>query len=531
MRRLRLAACGVLIVAASAVPARAQTPSSTAIYELAGPPVPRGRLDELVFARLNALGLQPSPLCSDAVFLRRAYFDTIGTLPTADEARAFIDDPSVRKREALVDRLIARPEFADYWAMKWSDLLRVKSEFPINLWPNAVQAYYQWIRASVRDNLRYDQFVRTLLTSSGSNFRVGPVNFYRAVQARDGRTIASAVALTFMGQRADTWPAAKLDDMAAFFSQIGYKSTGEWKEEIVYADAWKAGAGSTPASERTLTLPDGSRAAVAPGQDPRVAFAVWLTAPTNQMFSRAIANRLWFWLLGRGIVHEPDDMRADNPPSQPEVLAYLAQQVVASKFDLKSVMRQILTSSTYQLSAIPRQPTADADACFAHAVIRPLEAEVLVDALDQITGGAEQYSSPIPEPYTFVPENVRSIALADGSITSTFLETFGRPPRDTGRATERSVSPTAAQRLLLLNGADVQRKLQQSRALQALAQQRQEPAQMIATLYLTILSRRPSEAESAVALAYATGAGNNRRAAVQDLAWALINSAEFRFRH
>ena len=211
-------------------------------YESHTDTVPRTEIDKLVLARLEQLKIEPANLCSDGVFVRRAYLDVIGTLPSAQEAKDFILDRSPGKRRALIDKLLERDEFADYWAMKWCDLLRVKAEFPMNLWPNAAQAYHRWIRTSIRENKPYDQFVRELLTSNGSNFRVGQVNFYRAMQSKDPQTIAQTVALTFMGVRADKWPASTLTNMAVFFSRVGYKYTAEWKEEIVYFDADKTNA-------------------------------------------------------------------------------------------------------------------------------------------------------------------------------------------------------------------------------------------------------------------------------------------------
>ncbi len=492
-------------------------------------PERQNKIDDFVFDRLARLGIRPAALCSDEVFVRRAYLDVIGTLPTPDEVTTFLDDRDPNKRATLVDRLLARDEFADYWAMKWSDVLRVKSEFPINLWPNAVQAYHRWIRAAVRDDVPYDRFVRELLTSSGSNFRVPAVNFYRAVQGREPSALASAVALTFMGVRAESWPRERLANMALFFSQIGYKSTSEWKEEIVFFDPDKA---ARSAGTTVATFPDGTTARLGPGQDAREVFAAWLVAPGNAWFARTIVNRIWFWLLGRGIIHEPDDARPDNPPANPELLAYLEHELVASHYDVKRVYRLILDSATYQLSPVPASNAPDAEANFAHALLRPLDAEVLVDAVCQITGTSEQYSSAIPEPYTFVPPDVRSIALADGSITSPFLETFGRPPRDTGFASERNSRPTAAQRLFLLNSSDVQRKLQQGPKLTALMQAASgNLRQLVDGLYLTILSRRPTDDEMNAAADYFRTAGGNRRAAAIDIAWALINSAEFRYRH
>jgi hypothetical protein len=520
--RLLHRAAGVLLAAASL--AEAQAPPRPP-FDAAAVATPRNAVDDAVFARLKKLGLQPARPASDAVFLRRVFLDVTGVLPTADEARAFLEDPSPAKRGALIDRLLDRREFAEYWAMKWGDVLRVKSEFPINLWPNAVQAYHVWITASLRDNMPYDRFARALLTSSGSNFRVPPVNFYRAVQSREPKAIAASVALVFMGTRLESWPADRQASMAAFFSQVAYKPTGEWKEEIVYFTA------ASGAAFRTLTLPDGTTVRLAEGDDPREAFTAWLVSPKNPWFARAAVNRVWFWLMGRGIVHEADDMRPDNPPANPALLAVLEREFQASRFDVKQLYRLILNSSTYQLSSIPATAAADADAHFAYALIRPLDAEVLVDAVCQVTGTSEQYSSAIPEPYTFIPPDVRAVALADGSIGSAFLETFGRPSRDTGLLSERNSRPSAAQRLYLLNSSDIQRKIQQGPKIQALLQAPGTPKEMVNRLYLAILSRFPTDEELQRVAAYAQAPGANRRQAGLDLAWALINSTEFRFRH
>ncbi len=284
--------------------------------------LPQGRIDELVVGRLTQLGIAPAKVCSDGVFVRRVYLDVTGTLPTADEARRFLTDSDPDKRRKLIDRLLEREEFVDYWTMKWCDLLRVKSEFPINLWPNAVQAYHRWIRTCVKENMPYDRFVREMLTASGSNFRKPQVNFYRAVQSREPQAIAQAVALSFMGVRPESWPKEQWSGMAAFFSQIAFKPTGEWKEEIVLFDLEQAATEAAAKTLQTATFPDGTPAELSPGQDPREVFADWLLAPENPWFARNIANRVWFWLLGRGIVHPPDDIRPDNPPSNPELLAY-----------------------------------------------------------------------------------------------------------------------------------------------------------------------------------------------------------------
>ena len=574
-------------------------------FESAAPLTSEHPIDKIVFGKLKQLGIPPARLCSDEVFLRRVYLDLIGTLPTAEEARQFLNDPSPRKREALIDRLLQREEFADYWAMKWSDLLRIKAEFPINLWPNAAQAYHRWVRTAIRDNMPYDRFVRELLTANVSNFRVPQVNFYRAVQSKDPQTIAQAVALTFMGVRADKWPKDQLAGMAAFFSRISYKPTGEWKEEIVCFDPEKlirpaqppalpgtvsattpptpppaptpsgkpapsgsgsasgqAGPGSPKAEPLVATFPDGTSVRIRPDQDPRVVFADWLIQPKNPWFAKNIVNRIWSWLLGRGIIHEPDDIRPDNPPSNPELLAFLEKELVGSGYNLRHIYRLIVTSKTYQLSSIPRSKNPEAAAQFAYYPVRRLEAEVLIDALNQITGTTEQYSSMIPEPFTYIPLGYRAVALPDGSITSAFLEQFGRPPRDSGLEAERNNRITANQRLHLLNSSHIQRKIQEGPKLQALLQSlsarpkakpvpplgRKTPAgrareqfrtqaadtqsaeNVLTELYLTILSRRPTPKEKAAVAEYIQKA-TVKRDAFFDVVWALMNSSEFLYRH
>lgn len=486
---------------------------------------PANPVDGPVFSRLKRLGIKPARICSDAVFLRRAFLDVIGTLPTAQEAVDFLQDTSPNKRRALVHRLLGRDEFAVYWAMKWGDLLRVKAEFPINLWPNAVQAYHRWIKDSIQANKPYDQFVRELLTSSGSNFRVAPVNFYRAVQSREPQALAQTVALTFMGTRAESWPKDRLAGMTPFFSSVGYKSTAEWKEEIVFFDREKAGKVST------ATFPDGTPAQLTADRDPREVFADWLIQPNNPWFARNVVNRIWSWLLGRGVIHEPDDIRPENPPKNPELLAVLERELVSSRWDLKHVYQLILNSRTYQLSSVPQSDKPEAAASFASYPIRRLEAEVLIDALCQISDTHEKYSSPIPEPFSFIPEEERSIALSDGSITSSFLEMFGRPPRDTGLESERNNRPTSDQRLHLLNSTHVHRKLQQAMTRLAQNAPKNRPGELIESIYLSILSRYPTEEELATVGEYVRSNRSNPREGMMDAAWALINSAEFLYRH
>ncbi len=487
--------------------------------------VPHNKIDVIIMEALRGKGAQSTNLCSDAVFIRRVYLDVTGTLPQIQDVRRFIDNPRSDKRETLINTLLKKKEFSEYWSLKWCDLLRVKAEFPINLWPNAVQAYHRWIQDAIAYNMPYDQFVREMLTSSGSNFRVPQVNFYRAIQGQEPSSIANAAALTFMGVRFENWPQSKQDGMVAFFSCVAYKGTAEWKEEIVYLNP-------APADSLKAVFPDGTTAKVNPGQDPREVFADWLITPENPWFVRNIVNRIWSWLLGRGIIHEPDDIRNDNPPVHPELLTYLEKELIKSEYDLQYIYRLILSSRTYQQSSIPHPDTKDAEKLFACYPVRQLEAEVLIDALCQISGTRESYSSPIPEPFTFIPPEHRTISLADGSITSQFLEMFGRPSRDTGLESERNVQPTEAQRRHMLNSTHIQKKIEQGWRLKNLVRKsRGNPKNLANSLYLTILSRYPTEFERQAVEDYFKTKDIKFNQAAIDLAWALINSKEFLYRH
>ncbi len=516
MRRVAATLCAWLVLSVGTRAAPSLSP-----YEAPAHTTPRSRIDELVQTDLAALALPPAAPCSDAVFVRRVFLDTIGTLPTADEARAFLADRAADKRAALIDRLLAREEFAVYWAMLWSDTLRVKAEFPVNLWPNAAQCYHRWIRDAMHDGLPLDQFARELLTANGSNFRVGPANFWRASANRQPAGLARVVALTFLGERVETWPPEKLAAFAPLFAQLTTKPTREWKEEIVYFDP------TLPAPPATTRLPDGSPLTLAREQDPRAAFADWLLRADNPRFARALANRIWSWVLGRGVVHPADDLRPDNPPANPALLDHLAASLVAHRYDLRAFLREVLNSQTYQASSLAPTDDPRAVAHLAFYVPRRLDAEVLADAINQVTGTNENYTSAIPEPFTFIPAEQRAIALPDGSITSAFLEKFGRPTRDTGELAERTATTTtAAQRLHLLNSTHIQRKLTQGPALAALLRRKQP----VDELYLTFLSRPPAPAERDAVARYLRDHPQPRRASI-DIAWALLNSDEFLLRH
>ncbi len=500
-------------------------------------------IDAIVLAKLKSQGFAPSPRCSDAVFLRRAFIDAIATLPTVDEARAFLKDSRADKRERLIDALLLRPEFAETWGLKWGDLLRIKAEFPSNLWPEAAQAYDRWVRDRLRQNMPYDQFVRELLTTSGSNFRDPPANFYRAFQDRSPRQIAENIAVLFLGTRlaASGWSEDRILGMAAFFTRIGYKATDEWKEEIVFTKAEGKLVHPVTGKPVAPAFPDGTPVALGPDDDPRQVFAAWLTSAKNPYFARAMANRTWYWLLGRGIVHEPDDLRPTNPPWSAELLDRLAQELVATQFDVRRLFRLIMTSSTYQAGSAPTRWNAGDSTGFSHYRVRRLDAEALIDALTQVTGITDNYVSDIPEPFTHLNAR-RAITLPDGSIVSPFLELFGRPGRNTSFESERTNAFGQLQAQYLLNSSHIQGKFERSPMLKKLAAvpppagktkgaTTPTPAGRIDELYLYILSRPPTADESATGVAYLTSTKRKPAESLTDLAWALVNSKEFLLRH
>jgi hypothetical protein len=478
---------------------------------------PNNRIDELVFAKLQKLGFPPSELCSDGAFLRRAYLDAIGTLPKPEEARAFLADPDPAKRTKLIDRLLERDEYADFWALKWGDLLRIKSEYPVRVWPRGVLTYHRWVRNSIAANKPYDQFARELITANGSDFQVGPANYYRAVQKREPQSYAEATAVLFLGARLDcvhchahpteNWG---LDDglgLAAVFSKVAIKATQEWKEEVVF---FNQHGGVWHPKLRDYVNPKflGAEVLDIPrDQDPRPRFADWLTAPQNPWFAKVMANRIWFWLLGRGIVHEPDDFRSTNPPSNPELLDYLAQDFVAHKFDVKYLFRLILNSKTYQLSSKPNAFSRGGVAHFAYYQVRRMGAEQLLDAVCQVTGTSDQFASWIPVPPTIMPPGSRAAQVFDGDIKNPLLDIFGRPRRDTPYECERKLGGSVRQSLHLVNSDHFEGKVASSPYLQRLLQANKPDPEIIDEIYLASLSRPPRPEEKQKILDYMSGAG------------------------
>ncbi len=486
-------------------------------------PVPeQGEVDRLLRAGWAGQRLAVPRQASDAVFVRRAYLDFLGRLPTVAEAQEYVQAAEEDKRRALVDRLLQDDGFPRYWSLHWCDMLRVKSEFPINLWPNAVYGYQRRMHGFLSRNEPYDDFVRSLLTASGSNFRVPEVNFFRASADRSAAGIAAAVALSFMGLRYEAMSEADRQTLAGFFSGVRFKSTREWKEEVVYVQYLPEG--------RRLRRLDGRLADIAPGEDARAVFCDELLAAGNPYFSRALVNRVWHCFFGHGLVTPADDLAGGESINEP-LLDFLARDFAASGHDVRRLCRQVALSSAYCAASGIGEDAPLAEKHFASYPVRRLGAEVLDDAIGDLTGARSRYSSVIPEPFTYVPEQNRTIELADGSIGSSFLILFGRPARDSGELAERNNAISAKQRLFLFNSGELYRKLQYVSRREEV--KNADAAARVEVLYWLFLSRPPTAAERQTVRAFYQNlpSGRARWRFLQDLSWVLVNSAEFLHQH
>lgn len=480
-------------------------------------------VDRHVWDKLQRLGIPPSEPADDATFLRRVYLDAIGTLPTAAEARAFLADATPDKRARLVDRLLDRPEYADYWAMRWADLLRVDRDA---VTPQGAVAMTRWLRGQFAENRPYDRFARDVVLAAGSTTAEGPAAFYRVVTAPDAA--ARAVSQVFLGVRiecaqchhhpSDRWGQEDYWALAGLFSGLTRKPLPGGGEAVV----WGAGTDLGPEVGKRVTAPARPLGAAAPtflpADDRRRALADWMTAPDNPFFARMIANRLWAHYLGRGLVEPVDDLRATNPPSNEPLLAALAADLRATGYDLKAFTRTILNSRAYQLSGRPLPGNAADDQNFSHAAAKALPAEVLLDALSQVTGS--------PEKFNGWPAGVRAVRVWDNRVPSYFFRIFGRPVRYSVCECERGTDPSIAQALHLMNSPEVGEKVRARRgAARALADSGRPAAAVVDELFLAALSRFPTAAErERLAGAFADG---DRRAAAEDVLWAVVNSKEF----
>jgi hypothetical protein len=496
-------------------------------------------IDDLVLAKLRQLHFAPAGLCTDAEFIRRAFLDAAGILPTPEDVQRFVSDPSPAKRERLVGALVERPEFVDYWAYKWSDLLLVSSR---KLSRKGAQAFYDWIRQGVAANKPWDAVARELTTASGRSHEQGAVNYFlihrSPIDMAENYTQAF-LGLTLTCARCHNHPLEKWTqrDYYAFanlFARVGHKSEGAGF--VVYstpAGDLNLGQGSSsprigkPLPPRPL---DGQPLPLGSARDRREYVAHWLTATDNTLFARAVVNRVWGNFLGRGIVHPVDDLRSTNPASNDELLVALTGDFVAHGYDIKHLIYTIMTSATYQRSSQTSPLNMDDDRYYSHYLIRRLPAEVILDAFSQVTGVSEKFEG--------YPRGTRALQLPDTRVKSYFLTAFGRPERLVTSTAERQQDPTLAQALHVINGDTLNRKLMaEGGAIDRLVGAGAGDEALLRALYLSALSREPTRSEQAALLdAMATqSAGpaspSNRRLMVEDVAWALLTSKEFLFNH
>ncbi|WP_417376134.1 DUF1549 domain-containing protein [Gimesia maris] len=503
-------------------------------------------IDELVIKQLKRLNLPPSPQSNDTDFIRRVYVDTIGTLPTPDEVQAFVKDQSSDKRNQLIDRLLDRPEFIDYWTYKWSDLLLVNGAL---IRPEPVKAYHAWIREHVKQNTPWDKMVRELITSQGSSIENGATNFYAIHQ--DPESMTENVSQAFLGlsigcakchnHPLEKWTNNQYYAMANFFSRVrakgwgGAQSAGDGIRTLFVATEGDLVQPLTGKPQPPTPL-DGTPIDINSPEDRRVYLAEWLTSKDNDFFSRAITNRVWANYFGVGLVEAIDDMRESNPASNEELLAAASGYLVDHDFDLKALMKVILQSAAYQRSSQPLPENKDEKRFYSRYYPRRMMAEVLLDAISQVTDVPSEftmYYEPNPQKTDFYPKGTRAIQLYDSSVISYFLKTFGRNERMITCECERTEEPTMVQVLHISNGDTINNKLKDkaSRVTKMLDAKKTDK-ELIAEIYLLCLSRQPTATEERklLRLLQETPPAEKRQA-VEDLFWGVLSSREFLFNH
>jgi hypothetical protein len=487
-------------------------------------------IDEKLIAKWKGLGLVPSPLCSDEELFRRIHLDTIGTLPAPADVKAFLADKSSDRRTKAIDRVLSRPEFVDFWALKWGDLLRINRDF---MSERGMWSFHNWVRGCVRDGKPLDEMVRDIITAEGSTFTEGPANFYMA--SRNPADWSETATQVFLGVRVgcakchhhpfEKWSQDDYYGMAAFFVRLGTKGSQEFglfgREQVVYL---KPNGEQTHPRKGGVVKPRPLDGPVLDDPlDRRVKLAEWLTAKDNPFFARNLVNRFWGYFMGRGLVEPLDDMRATNPASNPELLDALAKDFVKHRFDLKHLLRTILSSRAYQLSseATPGNAADAGNVHYARFTVRRLTAEQLADALDFITDTRQKYAG--------LPLGTRAIQLPDSAVKSFFLDIFGRPSRKVVCECERTGQPNIAQALHLLNGDFLNAKIAAPTGrVEKLLKAKRGLPEVIEELYLAALSRPPRPEEVTRALGWIREADTPREG-VQDLLWVLLNSREFQF--
>lgn len=502
-------------------------------------PPENNAVDKHVFAKLKMLNILPSDVCTDQEFIRRASLDLIGVLPKPEDVKAFLASTDKDKRAKLIDALLDRPEYADFWTLKWSDVLRSNRK---TIQVKGIHVYQTWLHNHLAANTPFDQIVRELVTASGSTFANPPANYYRI--ARDPQNLAETTAQLFFGIRMqcakchnhpfERWTQDDYYSMAAWFARVKQKKDtlepggGQGNDkaagaEVVYIE--RNGEVVQPRTNKTMPpkFLGGKVPEVKPGQDRREVLADWLTSGDNPFLPKSVVNRIWFHLNGKGIVDPVDDFRDSNPSANDELLEVLAKEFTDKKFDVKHVIRLIMNSRTYQLSAQSNDFNRDDTKYFSHAVTKLIAAEPLLDAICAATE--------VPEKFAGLPAGTRAVQLPDGEVNHVFLKTFGQPGRELACECEREGDSNLAQALQLINGPTINDKMRStSNRISRLINKKASDAEILEELYLATLSRPPLEGETKAALEHLNKA-TDRRKAWEDVQWALLNSKEFLFRH
>jgi hypothetical protein len=494
-------------------------------------PPPRNLIDQFVFEKLKALGVPPSAPCDDATFIRRTAIDVAGRLPTPDETRAFLADPDPAKRDRWIDDLLASESYADYFANKWSAVLRNKRENADFV--HGTFAFHSWIRQSLYENKPYDQFVREIIAAAGEPGANPPVIWYR--ELKDVHQQVEDTAQLFLGLRIqcarchhhpfEKWSQNDYYGFAAFFSRIGRKNGEQPGEQIIFHNRGLATAKHPKSGAELKPTGLGAEAVQLPAErDPRQALVDWMASPTNPFFAPALVNRYWKHFFDRGLVDPEDDMRVTNPASNPDLLAALSKSFIDSGFDLKHLIRTICQSQTYQLASEPNDYNLSDKQNFSRYYPKRLTAEVLLDAINQVTNCTTDFGD--------LPVGTRAVQLPDQQANSYFLTVFGRPQADTACECERSQEANLAQSLHLLNSPEIQSKLtdKSGRATLLASDQQRSDEDKLRELYLWVYSREPQPDELQIALAH-LAKNTNKQLAYEDILWALINTKEFLFNH
>jgi hypothetical protein len=487
-------------------------------------------IDDLVLEKLKKLNIAPSGDCDDSTFIRRAFLDAAGILPGAEEVETFLADKSPTKRVTLIDKLIGRDEFVDYWAYKWSDLLLVSSK---RLNSTAMWSFYDWIRQSVKQDKPWDQFANEIFLSSGSSRENGALNYF--VLHKDPIDLAETSTEAFLGQRItcarchnhplEKWTQKQYYQMVNLFTRVGIKNGSEAGDNVVFAKT--SGDIMHPRLLKPLdpTPLDGKAIPLDSPIDRRIAFDQWLTSDKNPYFARSLVNRVWANFMGRGIINPVDDTRATNPASNEDLIAALTKDFVDHHYDVDYLIRTIMNSGAYQLSAEANASNQNDNVFYSKYIIKRLPAEVILDAYSQVTG--------VPTPYSGYPAGTRAMQLPDTQVKSQFLTVFGRPARSVCDAAERSVDPTIAQALHVINGDTLNKKLSADDGYVALfLKLGLSDSRILEHVYLTAFSRYPTETEkSSLLAALAKSRTNGREQALEDMLWSLLTSKEFLFNH